>query len=111
MGGEPVEAATLADTQVLGALEATTTGLNRIRPLRLAFPIFDWKSIAIKDALHNRFHVGAETWPAFEGITGLSPFGRRILVVGFGPVRRGVAERAQSWRNGHGGRARSRPPA
>ena len=35
------------------------------------------------------------TWPAFEGITGLSLFGRRILVVGFGPVGRGVAERAR----------------
>jgi adenosylhomocysteinase len=95
MGGELVEAATLAGTPVAGALEATTTGLHRIRPLALAFPVFDWNGIALKDALHNRFHVGAATWPAFEGITGLSLFGRSILVVGFGPVGRGVAERAR----------------
>jgi adenosylhomocysteinase len=95
MGGELIEAATLAGTSVGGALEATTTGLHRIKPLRLAFPVFDWNGIALKDAIENRFHVGAETWPAFEGITGLSMYGRRILVVGFGPVGRGVAERAR----------------
>jgi hypothetical protein len=70
MGGELIEAATLAGTSVAGALEATTTGLHRIRPLHLAFPVFDWNGIALKDALHNRFHVGEATWPAFEGITG-----------------------------------------
>jgi adenosylhomocysteinase len=96
MGGELIEAATLAGTAVDGALEATTTGLHRIRPLHLTFPVFDWNGIALKDAIHNRFHVGEETWPAFEGITGLSLFGRRILVVGFGPVGRGVAERARN---------------
>ena len=95
-GGELIEAATLAGTSVAGALEATTTGLHRIRPLHLTFPVFDWNGVALKDALHNRFHVGEATWPAFEGITGLSLFGRRILVVGFGPVGRGVAERARN---------------
>jgi adenosylhomocysteinase len=95
MGGELVEAATRGGTSVAGALEATTTGLHRIRPLRLAFPVFDWNGIALKDALHNRFHVGEATWPAFESITGLSLFGRRVLVVGFGPVGRGVADRAR----------------
>jgi adenosylhomocysteinase len=95
MGGELIEAAALAGTYVAGALEATTTGLHRIRPLHLHFPVFDWNGIALKDAIENRFHVGAETWPAFEGITGLSLFGRKILVVGFGPVGRGVAERAR----------------
>lgn len=95
MGGELIEAATVAGTPVAGALEATMTGLHRIRPLSLTFPVFDWNGIALKDAIENRFHVGAETWPAFEGITGLSLFGRRILVVGFGPVGRGVAERAR----------------
>lgn len=95
MGGELIEAATLAGTPVGGALEATTTGLHRIRPLSLTFPVFDWNSIPLKDALHNRFHVGEATWPAFDAMTGLSLFGRKVLVVGFGPVGRGVAERAR----------------
>ena len=96
MGGELIEAATLAGTPIAGALEATTTGLHRIRPLHLAFPVFDWNGIALKDAIHNRFHVGEETWPAFGSITGLSLFGCRVLFVGFGPVGRGVAERARA---------------
>jgi adenosylhomocysteinase len=96
MGGELIEAATRLGTPVPGALEATTTGLHRLRPLALGFPVFDWNGIVLKDAIHNRFHVGEATWPAFTAITGLSLFGRRVLVIGFGPVGRGVAERARA---------------
>ena len=112
MGGELIEAATLAGTSVAGALEATTTGLHRIRPLQLAFPVFDWNGIALKEAIHNRFHVGEETWPAFEGITGLSLFGRqdpRRRIRPRGTGRRGAGARPR--RDRYGRRARSRPPA
>lgn len=96
MGGELIEAAVHQGTMVAGALEATTTGLHRLNRLELPFPVFDWNGISIKDALHNRYHVGEETWPAFSRITGLSLFDRTVLVVGFGPVGKGVAERARA---------------
>lgn len=78
-----------------GALEATTTGLHLLRKQELPFPVFDWNSIPLKDKLENRFHVGDSVWPAFSHVTGLGIFGRRVLVIGFGPVGKGIAERAR----------------
>ena len=95
MGGELIAAAVAAGYRPTGALEATTTGLHRLAGLEIPFPVLDWNGIALKDLIHNRHHVGAETWPAFSAITGLSLYGREIVVVGFGPVGRGVALRAR----------------
>ncbi len=95
MGGELIAATATAGYQPAGALEATTTGLHRLVDLEIPFPVFDWNGIALKDLIHNRHHVGAETWPAFTAITGLSLYGREIAVVGFGPVGQGVAQRAR----------------
>ena len=95
MGGELISAAAAAGHRPAGALEATTTGLHRLAGLEIPFPVLDWNGIALKDLIHNRHHVGAETWPAFAAITGLSLYGREIVVVGFGPVGQGVALRAR----------------
>ncbi|MCB0155816.1 MAG: adenosylhomocysteinase, partial [Anaerolineae bacterium] len=81
---------------VKGALEATTSGLNLLKGHQLPFPVFDWNSIPLKDRLENRFHVGDGVWPAFSHVTSLSLFGRRVLVVGYGPVGKGIAERARN---------------
>ena len=91
MGGELIAATASAGRRPAGALEATTTGLHRLRNVDVGFPVFDWNGIALKDLVHNRHHVGAEAWPAFTAITGLSLFGREVVVVGFGPVGQGVA--------------------
>ena len=95
MGGELIEATAEAGFGPAGALEATTSGLHRLAGLDLTFPVLDWNGIALKDLIHNRHHVGAETWPAFGAITGLSLYGREVVVVGFGPVGQGVALRAR----------------
>jgi adenosylhomocysteinase len=95
MGGELIAAAAAAGHRPVAALEATTTGLHRLAGLDIPFPVLDWNGIALKDLIHNRHHVGAETWPAFTAITGLSLYGREVVVVGFGPVGRGVALRAR----------------
>jgi len=94
MGGELSVAYLDKTPPVKGALEATTSGLHLLKKHRLPFPVFDWNSIPLKD-LHNRFHVGDGVWPAFSYVTGLGLFGRRVLVVGCGPVGKGIAERAR----------------
>jgi adenosylhomocysteinase len=96
MGGELSVAYLDKDPPVKGALEATTSGLHLLRKHNLPFPVFDWNSIPLKDRLENRFHVGDGVWPAFSHVTGLSLFGRRVLVVGYGPVGKGIAERARN---------------
>jgi adenosylhomocysteinase len=95
MGGELIAATAAGAHRPAGALEATTTGLHRLAGLDIPFPVLDWNGIALKDLIHNRHHVGAETWPAFTALTGLSLYGLEIVVVGFGPVGQGVALRAR----------------
>jgi adenosylhomocysteinase len=66
-----------------------------LRDHEIPFPIFDWNSIPLKDGLENRFHVGNEIWPVFSEVTWMSLFRRSVLVVGYGPVGKGIAERAR----------------
>ena len=95
MGGELIAATVAAGHRPAGALEATTTGLHRLDGIDIPFAVLDWNGIALKDLIHNRHHVGVETWPAFTAITGLALYGREVVVVGFGPVGQGVALRAR----------------
>lgn len=96
MGGDLAVAYLDKTPAVKGALEATTSGLNLLAQHQVPFPVFDWNSIPLKDRLENRFHVGDGVWPAFSYVTGLGLFGRRVLVVGYGSVGKGIAERARN---------------
>lgn len=96
MGGELSEIYLDRTPPVIAALEATTSGLKRLRHHEIPFPVFDWNSIPLKDRLENRFHVGNELWPVFGQVTSMSLFGRPVLVVGYGPVGKGIAERARA---------------
>jgi adenosylhomocysteinase len=95
MGGELCVAYLDKAPPVKGALEATMTGLHTLTKHTVPFPVFNWNSIPLKN-LHNRYHVGDTVWPAFNQVTGMSLYGRRVLVVGFGPVGQGIAERARN---------------
>lgn len=96
MGGEFIAAHIDRGTAPRAALEATTSGLHRLTGLEIPFPVFNWNDIPLKDRIHNRHHVGLTAWPAFSAVTGLALYGRSVLVVGFGPVGRGVAAQARS---------------
>jgi adenosylhomocysteinase len=82
---------------VRGGLEATGTGIHRIRDLGLAYPVFNWDDVPIKQGLHNRHLVGLVAANTFLNVTGLSLYGKKVLVVGYGPVGRGVADAARSF--------------
>lgn len=82
---------------VRGGLEATGTGVRRLAGLDLAYPVFEWDTVPIKQGLHNRHLVGLMTMVTFVNVTGLSLYGRRVLVVGYGPVGRGVADAARAF--------------
>lgn len=82
---------------VRAGMEATGTGLRRLAEVDLPFPVFDWDRLPLKQGLHNRHLVGLMVWNTFLNVTGLSLHGRRVLVLGFGPVGRGIADYAQRW--------------
>jgi adenosylhomocysteinase len=97
MGGELILASSRSsDALPRAALEATTSGIHLLTGVDVPFPVFDWNGIPLKDRIHNRHHVGIQAWPAISDITGLAPYGRTVLVVGFGPVGRGVAIQART---------------
>jgi adenosylhomocysteinase len=77
------------------ALEGTRTGVNRLQGMALGCPVFDWDSSPLKSGIELRFHVAEAFWAAFAYLTGLSLFGRTVLVLGFGAVGKGIAERAR----------------
>jgi adenosylhomocysteinase len=91
-----VLAASTCHHGIRAGLEATQTGVNRLAGVRPAYPLFNWDHVPIKSALHNRYAVGRSTWIAFVNRTQLSLSGRRVVVVGFGPVGRGLAEVARA---------------
>jgi adenosylhomocysteinase len=82
---------------VLCGLEATGTGIARIRALSLRYPIFNWDDLPIKEGLHNRWQVGLSTWQAFCARTRLSLHRKHVVVVGFGLVGQGLAESARAF--------------
>ncbi len=80
-----------------GGLEATGTGIGRLRSLDLAYPVFDWDTVPIKQGLHNRHLVGLMAANTFLNVAGLSLYGKTVLIVGYGPVGRGAADAARSF--------------
>ena len=84
-------------TSIRAALEATGSGIDRLRRLELRYPVFNWDDLPIKEGLHNRHMVGLTTWQCFFDRTRLSLQGKRVAVVGYGLVGQGVAASARAF--------------
>jgi adenosylhomocysteinase len=78
--------------QVMGAVEVTRSGIDRMRNQEsLPFPVVNINDGRLKDAVENRHGVGEAIWQAVARLTGMHLSGRRVAVVGYGPVGRGLA--------------------
>jgi adenosylhomocysteinase len=96
MGGELITALVRTGHPPLAAMESTTTGIHRIRAAgALPMPVLNWNDIAFKQQVEHRFHVAESVWTAFGALTGMGLLGRAVLVVGYGNVGKGIAERAR----------------
>lgn len=84
------------DGRVAGAVEMTRTGIDRLREASTPFPVINLIDGRLRDALENRHGVGDAVWQAVTRLTGVQLAGRRVLVVGYGPVGRGLAASARA---------------
>lgn len=81
-----------------GAVEITRSGVTRLRDRAdsLPFPVININDGRLKDAVENKNGVGAAIWPAVTALTGMHLSGRRLAVVGYGPVGRGLSSHAKA---------------
>lgn len=85
--------------KIIGASEETTTGVNRLRVMagegKLKFPVIAVNDTPAKRLFDNRFGTAESTLQAIMGITNTLIAGKRVVVVGYGYVGRGIASRAK----------------
>ena len=82
---------------VRAGLEGTGSGIARLEGLKLAYPVFNWDDLPIKEGLHNRHMVGLSTWQTFFARTRLSLHEKRVVVIGYGMVGQGLAATARAF--------------
>jgi adenosylhomocysteinase len=86
-------------TGLRGVTEETTTGVVRLRAMeaegRLGFPAIAANDARCKHLFDNRYGTGQSTLAAVFGLTNLAASLRRVCVVGYGWVGKGLARYAE----------------
>ncbi len=81
--------------ELKGVTEQTTTGVARLRSLeaagRLPFPTLAANDAACKHLFDNRYGTGQSTVQAMLNLTNMLMPGKRVAIVGYGWVGRGLA--------------------
>ncbi len=81
--------------ELKGVTEQTTTGVARLRALqssgRLPFPAMAANDAACKHLFDNRYGTGQSTIQAMLNLTNMLMPGKRVAIVGYGWVGRGLA--------------------
>lgn len=85
-----------AAAQLRGAVELTKSGSERLKGLQPPFPVIDLNEGRLKPGVENRHGVGEGLWQAVQQLTGVHLSGRRVGVIGYGPVGRGLAAYARA---------------
>src|SRR5437667_6721415 len=84
---------------VVGGSEETTTGVVRLRALeregKLRYPVVAVNNAQTKFLFDNRYGTGQSTIDGILRATALLLAGKRVVVVGYGWVGKGVAKRAR----------------
>lgn len=84
-------------SKVRAGVEITRSGVTRLRGRTgVPFPVVNINDGRLKDRVENRHGVGEALWQAVSMTTGMHLAGRRVLVVGYGPVGRGLANYARA---------------
>src|SRR5437660_3327197 len=85
--------------QVLGSMEETTTGVNRLRAMErdgvLRFPVIAVNDAQTKHFFDNRYGTGQSTIDGVIRATNVLLAGRKIVVCGYGWCGKGVSLRAR----------------
>jgi adenosylhomocysteinase len=85
--------------QVIGSMEETTTGVNRLRAMErdgvLQFPVISVNDAQTKHFFDNRYGTGQSTIDGIIRATNALLAGRKLVVCGYGWCGKGVALRAR----------------
>lgn len=82
--------------RVRGAAVLGRSAARRLAGTAPPFPVVDLTAGTLKVAVENRTGVGLGVWQAVQALTGLHLAGRRVAVLGYGPVGQGVAAAARA---------------
>ncbi len=86
-------------SQVIGSMEETTTGVNRLRSMErdgvLQFPVIAVNDAQTKHFFDNRYGTGQSTIDGIIRATNALLAGRKVVISGYGWCGKGVAQRAR----------------
>ena len=84
--------------EIRGAVELTRSGMVRLRAREEMppFPIVNVNDGRLMAAIENRHGVGEGLWHAVQRLTGVHLSGRKVGVIGYGPVGKGLAAYARA---------------
>jgi len=85
--------------QIIGSMEETTTGVNRLRAMEkdgvLQFPVISVNDAQTKHLFDNRYGTGQSTLDGIIRATNILLAGRKVVVCGYGWCGKGVAQRSR----------------